>query len=71
MNELDILANLDPAELTRDHKALEALIAMYRQQRAEGKKPKKEQGPVTPLADLLNKNVEKPKVPVGTITRRL
>lgn len=68
MNELDILSNLDPAELTRDDKALEALIAMYRKQRAEGKKPTKEAGPVKPLTDLLSKSLEKPKV---GITRRL
>ena len=59
-NELDELMNLDPMELTRDSTALEALVQLYRKQRAEGKKPEKERGPVKPLSGVLDRLV-KPK----------
>lgn len=67
MNELDILANLDPMELSRDDKALEALIAMYRKQRAQaaaGIKPKKEGATIDIMAllDGVAPQEEKPKL---------
>lgn len=57
MNELDILMNLDPLELTRDSPELEAIIAIYRQQRANaeaGIKPKREKGPKASLDNILD-----------------
>lgn len=67
MNELDILANLDPLELTRDSPELAALVALYRKQRAEGKKPEKEKGPVKPLTGILDKML-KPTAPAAPTT---
>ncbi len=67
MNELDILMNLDPLELTRDSPELEALIKAYRQQRANaeaGIKPKKEAGPKASLSGILD-NLIKPKAPAA------
>lgn len=73
MNELDILMNLDPLELTRDSPELEALIRVYRQQRANaeaGIKPKKEAGPKVSLTGILDGMIKK-TAPVGEIKRRV
>ena len=71
-NELDILMNLDPLELTRDSPELEALIKVYRQQRANaeaGIKPKKEAGPKVSLEGLLDGMIK--KTPTEGIKRRV
>lgn len=55
LSEIDTLMSLDPLDLTKDPKALEAIIAYYRNQRvaqADGPKPKRGKpaaGSVPPL----------------------
>lgn len=69
-NELDELMNLDPMELTRDSPELEALIKVYRNQRANaavGIKPKKESGPKVSISGILDGLIPKS---VGTEIKR-
>lgn len=73
MNELDELMNLDPQSLTRSSPELEALIKVYRNQRANaeaGIKPKKEAGPKLNLDAVMEGLKAKVAVPT-TITRRI
>lgn len=79
-NELDMLMNLDPLELTRDSPELEAIIQIYRQQRANaaaGIKPKKDTGPKVDMGSILDRiktrsgvdEAPKPKVSTGGLRR--
>jgi hypothetical protein len=81
LSEIDMLMSLDPLELTKDPKALEAIIAYYRNQRvkqADGPKPKrgKPAGPAAPLnlaalgLGSAEPKEDKPK-PVGGGIRRI
>lgn len=74
MNELDMLMNLDPLELTRDSPELEAIIKVYRNQRANaeaGIKPKKEAGPKLNLDAVMEKLKATVVKPVNEIKRRV
>lgn len=74
MNELDELMNLDPLSLTRSSPELEALIKVYRNQRANaeaGIKPKKEAGPKLNLDSVMEGLKAKVVSPATTITRRI
>lgn len=70
MNDLDALLNLDPLELAKDDRALDAIIAHYRAQRAKGGKAKKETGPAQDLSSVMAKLTGAAK-PAETIKRRL
>lgn len=74
MNELDELMNLDPLELTRDSPELEAIIKVYRNQRANaeaGIKPKKEAGPKLNLDAVMQGLKAKIATPVVEVKRRV
>ena len=72
-NEIDILMDLDPLELTKDDKALTAIIGYYRNARAQvesGAKPKKETGPkakidLSAIVKNLAPKAEAPTPPSG------
>lgn len=85
-NEIDILMDLDPLELSKDPQALDALIAHYRNTRAkegaDGKpqrkgraKPASESKPTLALADILSgmtpKGEAAPKAPASGGIRRI
>lgn len=60
MNELDVLMNKDPLELSAQD--IDGIIAYQRQRRADfeaGVKPKKETGPKADIAGLLDRMVPK------------
>lgn len=74
MNELDILMNLDPLELTRDSPELEAIIKVYRNQRANaeaGIKPVKEKGVKVNLDAIVQQMKTTVVAPVNEIKRRI
>jgi hypothetical protein len=78
-NEIDLLMDLDPLELSKDPKALDAVIAHYRNTRAregEDGKIKKAKSKATPgatvsLVDIVKKMTEGKlqSTPTGSVRR--